>query len=163
MLDIRAASIADIPVIKEIVQDVWPKTYAPILSAEQIAYMMDMMYAQESLEGQMMEQSFLICYDGEQAVGFASYEEVEDGIYKLHKIYISSDKHGRGIGKELLNWIKEAIISKGAAILELNVNKYNSAAIQFYKKVGFNVYREEDIDIGNGYYMNDYVLRWVMG
>ena len=159
MLDIRAAPIADIPVINELVQDVWPKTYEPILSAEQIAYMMDMMYAQESLEWQMMEQSFLICYEEDEAVGFASYEEVEDGIYKLHKIYISSYKHGRGIGKELLNWIKEAIISKGATILELNVNKYNDSALQFYRKVGFEVYREEDIDIGNGYYMNDYVLR----
>jgi hypothetical protein len=32
-------------------------------------------------------------------------------------------------------------------------------AVQVYKKLGFHVIREEMNDIGNGYYMDDYVLR----
>ena len=44
-----------------------------------------------------------------------------------------------------------------ATMLELNVNRLNSA-INFYKKLGFEIIQEEDIDIGNGFFMNDYVL-----
>ena len=44
-----------------------------------------------------------------------------------------------------------------ATDLELNVNRHNKA-INFYKKLGFIITMEEDIDIGNGYYMNDYVM-----
>jgi ribosomal protein S18 acetylase RimI-like enzyme len=41
--------------------------------------------------------------------------------------------------------------------LFLNVNKYNSA-IQFYHKIGFEIAKEEVIDIGNGFVMDDYVM-----
>jgi hypothetical protein len=37
------------------------------------------------------------------------------------------------------------------------VNRYNKAR-QFYEKMGFVVIGEEDIDIGNNYLMNDYIM-----
>jgi ribosomal protein S18 acetylase RimI-like enzyme len=39
----------------------------------------------------------------------------------------------------------------------LNVNRYNKARF-FYEKLGFVIMKEEDIDIGSGYYMIDYVM-----
>jgi ribosomal protein S18 acetylase RimI-like enzyme len=39
----------------------------------------------------------------------------------------------------------------------LNVNR-NNKALGFYQKFGFVILREEDIDIGNGYFMNDYIM-----
>jgi hypothetical protein len=38
------------------------------------------------------------------------------------------------------------------------VNRYNKAK-GFYEKLGFKVIGKEDIDIGNGYLMNDYVMQ----
>ena len=40
--------------------------------------------------------------------------------------------------------------------LFLNVNKYNEKAIAFYNKNGFEIVKEEVIDIGNGFVMDDY-------
>jgi ribosomal protein S18 acetylase RimI-like enzyme len=48
--------------------------------------------------------------------------------------------------------------TQGATTLQLNVNRNNPAKI-FYEKLGFAVLNEEDIDIGNGYFMNDYVMQ----
>ncbi|GAB3820696.1 hypothetical protein GCM10028895_21410 [Pontibacter rugosus] len=45
----------------------------------------------------------------------------------------------------------------GAAILDLNVNRYNNAKA-FYERCGYQVYVQEDIAIGP-YWMNDYVMR----
>ncbi|MGZ8545109.1 MAG: GNAT family N-acetyltransferase, partial [Flavisolibacter sp.] len=51
---------------------------------------------------------------------------------------------------------------KGATVLRLNVNRNNSAR-SFYEKLGFEMIGEEDIDIGNGYFMNDYVMEKKIG
>jgi ribosomal protein S18 acetylase RimI-like enzyme len=42
----------------------------------------------------------------------------------------------------------------------LNVNKYNKAKF-FYEKLGFVISKEEVIDIGNGYVMDDYVMEYL--
>ena len=47
--------------------------------------------------------------------------------------------------------------AKGGTTLQLNVNRQNNAK-EFYEKMGFAVIGEEDIDIGSGYYMNDYIM-----
>ena len=64
---------------------------------------------------------------------------------------------GKGIGKKILQYIAGESISRGAEILELNVNKNNPAKF-FYEKMGFGIEREEKIDIGQGYYIDDYVM-----
>jgi Acetyltransferases len=81
----------------------------------------------------------------------------EPGIYKLHKIYVLPYNQGKGTGKFVITEIIRAISRKGGKGLQLNVNRNNKAK-DFYEKMGFVVIREEDIDIGNGYFMNDYVM-----
>jgi hypothetical protein len=41
--------------------------------------------------------------------------------------------------------------------LELDVNRRNRAR-SFYEKQGFKVKAEKDTDIGNGFWMRDYVM-----
>lgn len=61
----------------------------------------------------------------------------------------------------IIDHVINDISSKDAASLGLNVNRYNKAK-GFYERLGFNVIGEENIPIGNGYFMNDYVMekRW---
>jgi hypothetical protein len=42
--------------------------------------------------------------------------------------------------------------------LDLFVNRTNPAVI-FYKIKGFYIDQEIDLDIGNGYFMNDYLMK----
>ena len=63
-----------------------------------------------------------------------------------------------GYGKALLAAVEDAVKAAGSNILELNVNR-NNPAMGFYKKQGFGIIYEEDIQIGNGYEMNDYVMQ----
>jgi ribosomal protein S18 acetylase RimI-like enzyme len=62
------------------------------------------------------------------------------------------------MGKLVLENIIADIQPNGAKFLELNVNR-NNKAVEFYKKLGFRIIAEEDIDIDNGYFMNDYIMR----
>jgi ribosomal protein S18 acetylase RimI-like enzyme len=158
VLSIRNASICDISLIRTLSMQVWPQTYAPILTQSQVVYMLDFMYSPAALRRQMDEQhQFIIVYNAGVPVGFASYSETEPSVFKLHKLYVLPVHQGRGTGKFIIGQIIKEITPKGAQTLQLNVNRHNNAK-SFYEKMGFEEIRTEDIDIGNGYFMNDYVM-----
>jgi ribosomal protein S18 acetylase RimI-like enzyme len=66
-------------------------------------------------------------------------------------------QQGKGTGRFLLDYILKEIKQQGAVSLQLQVNRYNKAK-DFYEKLGFTVIEEADFDIGNGFFMNDYVM-----
>ncbi|WP_315824134.1 GNAT family N-acetyltransferase [Paraflavitalea speifideaquila] len=159
-LIIRSAGIDDLPAIGYLAQQIWPGTYGSILSAEQLKYMMDLIYSPDSLQQQMVKHKhiFLIAELDEEPVGFASYSPLkEPGVYKLHKLYVHPKTQGKGIGKTFIDFIIDQLPVPEATTLRLNVNRHNKAR-QFYEKLGFVVTKEEDIDIGHQYYMNDFVM-----
>lgn len=146
--------------IREIAAMTWPKTYGEILSSEQIDYMFAMMYDIEALKKQAEEKHhhFIIAEEDGQNLGFASYEfNYLETKTKIHKIYILPQTQGKGIGKKLLDFIAEKAIQNQNNALSLNVNRHNNA-FKFYIKNGFEKVGEEDIDIGNGYLMEDYIM-----
>lgn len=158
MLSIRPAEKKDISLIRELTFKVWPQTYSEILTTEQIDYMLDMMYSPASLEKQMSEGCyFVIVYYNDTPVGFSSYQMTGKEIAKLHKIYVLPSEHGKGAGQFMLNYVINQVKESGASALQLQVNRNNSAKI-FYEKNGFAVIETADFDIGNGYFMNDYVM-----
>jgi ribosomal protein S18 acetylase RimI-like enzyme len=125
--------------------------------------MLKKMYSADSLKNQIqvLEHQFILANFENKPVGFASFnikQSIPEKIVKLHKIYVDPSRHGIGIGKSLLQYIMNEISLKGLTYLELNVNRQNTA-IGFYKKLGFKIIAEEDIPIGNGFFMNDYVMQ----
>jgi diamine N-acetyltransferase len=154
---IKTAGPDDIPLIISVQELIWEPTYRSILSQEQIRYMFERMYSPESLREQMQAgHQFLLLYDRSDCVGFASFSEVEAGIFKLHKIYVLPSQQGQGSGTFLLKEVETKVREAGARQLLLNVNRYNNAR-HFYEKNGFEVLRQEDIPYGP-YWLNDYVL-----
>ena len=159
MLQIKKAALEDIPIIRELTFAIWPQTYSSLISKEQIDYMLHMMYSPASLQKQMVEDgcTFIIVYQGNQAIAFASYNQTSPQLWKLNKIYILPSQQGKGTGKFIINYIVEEIKHQNAKGLQLQVNRENKAK-DFYEKLGFTVIKTSDLDIGNGYFMKDYVM-----
>jgi GNAT superfamily N-acetyltransferase len=158
MHTVQKATTEDIPLIRELTMQVWPQTYATILSQAQIDYMLEMMYSPSSLQQQMNSGAqFIIVYENEIPVGFASYQNTGNAVFKLHKLYVLPSQQGKGTGRTLLEYIISNIKENGAAALQLQVNRHNKAR-NFYEKLGFTVIQECAFDIGNGYVMDDYVM-----
>ena len=159
---IKPATAQDLAIIHDLAHEIWPHAYGHILSAHQLKYMLDKFYSITSLQNQLQHQHHecFIIYDNEVAIGFADCcpKQNEPSTYRLNKIYVLPTLQGTGTGKMLLNYVVNKAKSAGASFLELNVNRYNKAK-SFYEKYGFTVHSEEDIDIGEGYFMNDYVMR----
>lgn len=76
-------------------------------------------------------------------------------FYSLSLIYQPIKKKRLFLFKEAIKYIKE--IHPEPCLMELNVNR-NNKALQFYQHMGMRKLREGDFPIGNGYYMNDYIM-----
>lgn len=158
---IHEASPLELAIIQGLIQRIWKPTYGNILSDAQMDYMLDRMYDTATLSRQMEEgHTFLILSEDTAPVGFAGYQcdYPGAGVCKLHKIYLLPETQGRGLGKMLVHAVAERAVAAGQHSLLLNVNRYNKAR-HFYERLGFKLVAEEDIDIGSGYFMNDYLMK----
>ena len=110
----------------------------------------------------------------------------DDGrqLFHLQKIYVLPPEQGHGLGRALFDravaHVREAVLAREAAHvqevaggcteecvegcvegcgarIELNVNR-NNPSIGFYHHLGLRILRQGDFHIGNGYYMNDYIM-----
>lgn len=161
---LRKGKEEDIPVIQEIAEKTWPEAYGSLISVEQIDYMLKKMYNKGELLSQFQQgYTFLMAEQGGKDLGFAVFSILDSTlrIYKLHKLYVLPETHGKGVGKLLINEVLNLAKRAGGVSLELNVNRANKAAA-FYERAGFTVKETVDLDIGNGFLMNDYVMQKVL-
>ena len=169
---ITPATLEDRAFIRSVSERTWPSTYGHIISQEQIDFMLDWMYSDESLAAQFEKgHQFYIANLNGAPIGFCSVSaepnEVENKNalggnaskqHKLNKLYVLPSAHGTGSGKALLQKAIEVAKAEGSNSLFLQVNKHNNA-YTFYLKNGFIKESEFKFDIGNGFYMDDFVMR----
>lgn len=161
MYTIRKATPADCELIHSLAWQIFPETYKEILTKEQTEYMMEWMYSLDNIRKQMKEEGhvYLIACDGNEAVGYVSVQPQGEDLFHLQKIYVLSRYQGAHCGsflfREAIKYIKE--VHPAPCLMELNVNR-NNKALHFYEHMGMRKLREGDFPIGNGYYMNDYIM-----
>lgn len=157
---IEAAGPESIETIRTLANATWRISYREMISGEQIDYMLEMMYSPSSLLKQMESgHRFFLAYDDTAPCGFASVSPAENkkDKFRLHKLYVLPGYQGKGLGKELLGKVIEFAAASGATALELNVNR-NNPSVAFYKNQGFSIAETVDLDIGGGFFMNDYIM-----
>lgn len=156
---LQVAVPGDLPRIRALAEHIWNQHYPPIIGQAQVDYMLQRMYSSESLNDQLMRQHhrfYLVNLAGREA-GFISVYKDPDGDWFISKFYIDQNLAGKGIGSAVFEQIK---ILCAARSFRLTVNRQNIKAINFYFKLGFRIEKVADFDIGGGYVMNDFVMRW---
>lgn len=160
MLNISQLTKDDIIIVHQLAKTIWPEAFKDILKPDQIEYMLDWMYNVNTLTEQVQTGHlfYMITSDGIPK-GFIGLEPnyPDAGTLRIHKLYVEAKDHGKGLGKALLNKAIEIGKELDVATINLNVNRYNKA-VDFYKSQGFEIVKEEDISIGKGYYMEDFVM-----
>lgn len=160
------ASEADIMTIHDMAEVVFRHTYMDILSPEQMDYMMDWMYSPVNLKKQLEDgHVYFIAYRDSNPCAYVSVQPDgtgEDGkmLFHLQKIYVMPSEQGCGLGRKMfahaLAFASSAADGHPASV-ELNVNR-NNPAVGFYRHLGLKILRQGDFYIGNGFYMNDYIM-----
>jgi ribosomal protein S18 acetylase RimI-like enzyme len=67
---------------------------------------------------------------------------------ELHRIYVASQSHGRGIARSLMREVIEAAAREDSDCLWLGVWEHNPKAIAFYRKHGFRVVGDHSFMLG---------------
>lgn len=160
MLNISQLTKDDIFIVNKLANDIWPDAFKDILEPEQIEYMLEWMYNVNTLTEQVQTGHlyYMITEDGVPK-GFIGLEPnfPDVGTLRIHKLYVDTKSHGKGLGKALLEKGIEIGKEMDVATVNLTVNRYNKA-VDFYKSQGFKIVEEVDINIGKGYFMNDYIM-----
>lgn len=154
------ATLEDLDKIIVLAHKIWNDHYPEIIGQEQVDYMLKKMYDAESLKQQMQSKDlFFLAYpnENEQPIAFISIKEVESGTFFINKFYVDTQTQRSGVGKQLFEFILKEF---NPEVIRLQVNRMNYKAVNFYFKNGFVIEKVADFDIGDGYFMNDFVMIW---
>ena len=159
MLAFQPAQNEDIPLLRELAEQIWRASYVEIISPEQIEYMLRWMYSEEVIRGELAAGVCweLVHWQAEPA-GFFAVTFQSDGVAKLNKLYLLERLQGRGFGQQMLVHIFRLAEQHGAREIRLQVNKRNVRAKRAYDRAGFIVADSAVFKIGEGFVMDDYVM-----
>ncbi|MBR5681751.1 MAG: GNAT family N-acetyltransferase [Ruminococcus sp.] len=141
---------------------IWHECFTDIISSGQIDYMVGKFQSYEAMIKQLTEQhySYFAVRENEELCGYIGVKPENDDRFFLSKLYLRSDKRGRGIASLMLEKVFSEAKQCGKKKVYLTVNKHNDRAIAVYKKTGFVITDEVVTDIGSGYVMDDYILEY---
>lgn len=157
MISIKTAvKEADLHIIENLAVTIWREHYTPIIGSVQVEYMLEKYQSFSAMKNQLENgHLYFTIYNKKKAIGYIGYQKRQAELF-LSKIYILNEWRGRGIGKKAMQFILEQARTAGLPKIVLTVNKYNTASIQTYLKMGFVNTGPFVQDIGNGFIMDDY-------
>ena len=159
-LDIRFLKTRnDFKQLEPFAASIWEQHYTPIIGADQVAFMLDKYQSTQTMFDQFSagyKYAVVIC--GDQKAGYFAYDGKAEKEVFISKLYIHKDFRRRGLGKYILDFIAKEARALGCTAITLSVNKDNSNSIQFYISCGFQTIKAQKVAIGEGFYMDDYVM-----
>lgn len=158
MSRIRRVNAEEVQELSILATEIVKDHFDPLIGKEQNDYMIHLFQTPESIAKQIEEgyQYYWVIEDGHKAGFFAIYPK-EEKMY-LSKFYIHKDYRGRHLAGKMMEYIFNETRKQNLPAVFLNVNKGNIDPIRIYKHFGFIVIREEKNDIGNGFFMDDFVM-----
>jgi ribosomal protein S18 acetylase RimI-like enzyme len=140
---------------------IWEQHYTPIIGADQVAFMLEKFQSAQAMFDQFSagyKYAVVIC--GDQKAGYFAYDGKAEKEVFISKLYIHKDFRRRGLGRHILDFIAKETRALGCTAMTLSVNKDNSNSIQFYIAYGFQTIKAQKVAIGEGFYMDDYVMSY---
>ena len=156
----RVSAHEEVEVVANLAKTIWNQHYVSIIGQNQVDYMIDKFQSIEAIDHQIFTDCFeyyIIKLNGEN-VGYISIRLNDRDLF-LSKLYILEEFRWKGLGSEALAFIVGRARMLKAISISLTVNKYNDDSIRAYEKMGFQKIESVVADIGNGYVMDDYLMK----
>jgi diamine N-acetyltransferase len=147
--------------------EIWYEYYVPLIGRAQVDYMVSRFQSSEAMAQQIREdyEYFLIqrgtvrhgpAAGQGRSIGYCAVQPqpAESSLF-LSKLYLLRDARGAGTGRECMEFIEQLARRRGLTLLWLTVNKGNPA-VKAYERLGFRIAADLVMDIGAGFFMDDY-------
>ena len=157
----RVESPSAIQVVADLASTIWNEYYVPIIGQDQVDYMVKSFQSCDAIKTQIDEEDYeyYLIEHLTKPSGYISIKLMGDDLF-LSKFYISKERRGTGLGKEGLKFVIKRAKELGAHAITLTVNKYNSNSIKAYDRMGFKNTGSIVSDIGAGFVMDDFTMRY---
>lgn len=160
----KASTDTELKELAELADMIWHECFVDIISVGQIDYMVEKFQSYSAMKKQTSEQDYIYyaVRENDELCGYIGVKPEKDSRFFLSKLYLRSDKRGRGIASEMLKKVIGLAENCGKKSVYLTVNKHNLHAIEVYKKTGFVIADEAVTEIGGGYVMDDYIMEYTL-
>lgn len=165
-MNYEKVSVSDTDMIKELsdlATGIVKEHYDPILGEGQNDYMIHKFQSVAAITEQLEHYNYQYYFVSDTTgnkVGFLAFYQKGNELY-LSKFYLQKAQRGKGIARDMLQFAIQRAQEQGLSSITLNVNKNNNA-VSVYEKLGFKRIGQEKIDIGNGFFMDDFVYEYII-
>ena len=132
---IRPATVADVPIILQLIRDLATYERAPNEVAATEEQLIEVLF------GEKPAAEVLLLFERDTPVGFAVFFHNfstwlgRPGLY-LEDLFVKPEHRGKGYGRALLVKLAEIARDRGCGRMEWAVLNWNEPAINFYRKLG---------------------------
>lgn len=148
---IRRWMLRDIPSVRHIAFTTWSETYGSFIPQQDIQAFFDTYYTSDVLAGfcdSKHRTGFIAEVDG-IGVAFAKTNfDAEKKKFYLHSLYVLPKYQGCGVGTKLFGVCEVLALSFNVNELWLGVMQQNVAALEWYKRIGFQFVEEAPFTMG---------------
>ena len=137
---------------------IWHEHFTPIIGKPQVEYMLEKFQSKKAIRDQINQGYlyFALILENQQ-IGYTGLRLDKDCLF-ISKLYIRKEQRGNGFSRLMFALAEKTARQNDKQVMRLTCNKYNMSSLAVYKKTGFQIVGEEKTDIGNGFFMDDYIL-----
>lgn len=162
-MDINIYRVIDngqILAVVKLAEKIWQEHYVPLIGKQQVDYMLAKYQSYQAIVSQIAKgYLYYLCSENQNHIGYLGVlPEKDQQRMFLSKVYLIKKRRGQGLGQKILVHIQDLCHQMNLNKIWLTVNKGNTDSIKAYQKMGFKKKSSLIQDIGNGFFMDDYLM-----
>ena len=156
---VRVITIAQIEAVAALAAEIWREHYTPIIGADQVEYMIEKFQSKDAIKHQIDSGDlvYYLLYAARRPAGYFAIQVRSDEVF-LSKLYVARPSRKLGLARMAIDFIKSVAADNCLKRVSLTINKNNRESLAAYERLGFKNEKAVVTDIGNGFYMDDFVL-----
>ena len=164
-MKIRPVTENDLPPLADLARRTWLDAFGDSVNADDAAAEAEDTRSEEYFRAALRTDTILVAEADGQLVGYVKFGEVEipevdaePGDGGLHRVYVETVQHGRGIGRELVHAALAHPRLQAAPRVYLQVWEENRTAVGLYESLGFRTVGTTRVTIGTNEVGEDLVM-----
>jgi GNAT superfamily N-acetyltransferase len=136
---VKIVSDDNVDILVSMANEIWSKHFTTMFDSKTLSSLIEGAQSRRTILSQLQDgyQYFFIEHHGKRIGYFAYNMDLSKQELFLSKLYIYTDKRGKGIGKKVLNYLEKFCQSVGLNKITLTVYHKNIDSIRAYEKWGF--------------------------
>ena len=157
----KAETNEDLQEIAALADVIWHEHFTPIIGKEQVEYMLSRFQSYPALQDQVLTgYEYYRLLGNRKLCGYMAIRQDQDGRMFLSKLYIAKQYRGRPLAAFLFDFLKNLCRQRNCSAIWLTCNKHNDHSLNVYRHFGFQTIDAQKNDIGNGFFMDDYIMEY---